>query len=62
MVSTDNSVAGYLFIYFVKDQQLQLHNIQPQVSTNCQIFPIKSVVYDKVNKVENLLVKFGSFV
>jgi hypothetical protein len=33
-----------------------------QVSTNCQIFPIKSVLYDKVNKVENLLVKFDSFV
>jgi hypothetical protein len=33
-----------------------------QVSTNCQIFPIKSVLYCKTNKVENLLVKFDSFV
>jgi hypothetical protein len=33
-----------------------------QVSTNCQIFPTKSVLIGKVNKVENLLVKFDSFV
>jgi hypothetical protein len=33
-----------------------------QVSTNCQIFPTKSVLYDEVNKFDNLLVKFGSFV
>jgi hypothetical protein len=31
-------------------------------STNCQIFPMKSVLYEEVNKVDNLLVKFDSFV
>jgi hypothetical protein len=33
-----------------------------QVSTNCQIFLIKSVLYAEVNKVENLLDEFNSFV
>jgi hypothetical protein len=32
-----------------------------QVSTNCQIFPIVSVLYGKVNKVQNLLEKFDKF-
>jgi hypothetical protein len=31
-------------------------------STICQIFPIKSVFYGEVNKVENVLEKFDSFV
>jgi hypothetical protein len=29
--------------------------------TNCQIFPIKRVLYGEVDKVENLLVKFDSY-
>jgi hypothetical protein len=33
-----------------------------QVSTNCQIFPIESELYGKDNIVENLLMKFDSFV
>jgi hypothetical protein len=33
-----------------------------QVSTKCQIFPIKSVRYNKVNKVENLLENIDSVV
>jgi hypothetical protein len=33
-----------------------------QVSTNCQIYQIKSVLYAEVNEVENLLVTFDSFV
>jgi hypothetical protein len=33
-----------------------------QVSTNCQIFPIKSMLYVEEGKVENLLGKFDSFV
>jgi hypothetical protein len=32
------------------------------VLTNCQIFPLKSVLYVEINNVENLLVKFDSFV
>jgi hypothetical protein len=32
------------------------------VGTSCQIFPIKSVLYCKVNKIQNQLVKFDSFV
>jgi hypothetical protein len=31
-----------------------------QDRTNCQIFPIKSVLYGEVNNVGNLLVKFNS--
>jgi hypothetical protein len=38
-----------LFFYFVPD-------------TTRDIFPILSVLYDEVNKVENILVKFYSFV
>jgi hypothetical protein len=33
-----------------------------QVSTKCQIFPIKSALCRKVNKVEILLLKFDMFV
>jgi hypothetical protein len=33
-----------------------------QVSSNCQIFPIKSVLYVEVSKDENHLVNFDSFV
>jgi hypothetical protein len=32
------------------------------VGTNCQILPIKFVLYGKVKNVENLLLKFVSFV
>jgi hypothetical protein len=33
-----------------------------QVSTNCPIFQIKSVLYSELDKVENILEKFDSFV
>jgi hypothetical protein len=33
-----------------------------QVSTKCQIISIKSGLYDEVNKSENLLEKYDSFV
>jgi hypothetical protein len=33
-----------------------------QLDRDCQILPIKSVVYGELNEVENLLEKFDSFV
>jgi hypothetical protein len=57
--------SGLFYVWHLKKKKLFIRHVRTtawQVSTNCQIFAINSVLYGDKNKVESLLIKLDSFV